>query len=92
MRDGTLSPLEWVRCTSEKPARLFGLEGGSLRVGAVADVVLIDPERRWTYEPAKGWSKSRNSPWAGASLQGRVAHTLVGGRHVYDVACGVLAP
>jgi dihydroorotase len=92
VRDGTLSPLDWVRCASEKPARVLGLGSGSLRVGTPADIAVIDPERRWTYEVSKGWSKSRNSPWDGASLVGRVVHTLVDGKHVYDVGRGVLAP
>ena len=61
-------------------------------MGTPADIAVIDPERRWTYEVSKGWSKSRNSPWDGASLVGRVVHTLVDGKHVYDVGRGVLAP
>ena len=55
-------------------------------------MVVLDPERRWLYDPAKGFSKSRNSPWAGQELQGRVMATLVGGRLVYHVDRGVLVP
>ena len=54
-------------------------------------MTVIDPERVWRYDPAKGFSKSRNSPWAGAELDGRVIATIVGGRLVYDVERGVLA-
>ncbi len=92
VRDGTLQPLEWVRCACEKPARILGLDAGTLRVGAPADVIAIDPERRWTYEASKGLSKSRNSPWDGASMLGRVIHTVVGGKPVYEAGRGVLAP
>jgi dihydroorotase len=53
---------------------------------------VVDPERRWTYDPAKGFSKSRNSPWAGQTLTGRVLLTFVGGKLVYDVERGVVAP
>jgi dihydroorotase len=63
-----------------------------LAVGATADVVVLDPERCWTYEPIKGYSKSRNSPWAGRALVGRVIATLVGGRLVHHVDRGVLVP
>ena len=91
VRAGELSPLEWVRRLSTNPARILARPGGSLSVGAVADVALIDPERVWRYDPAKGWSKSRNSPWAGAELTGRVVATLVAGRLVFDVERGVLA-
>ena len=44
------------------------------------------------YDPAKGWSKSRNSPWAGQEMIGRALATIVGGALVYDVERGVLAP
>ncbi len=90
VRTGELSPLEWVRRLSTNPARVLSRPGGTLAVGSVADITLVDPERVWRYDPAKGWSKSRNSPWAGAELTGRVVATLVGGRWVYDVERGVL--
>jgi len=90
VRSGRLSPLEWVRRLSSNPARILSRPGGSLAPGAVADVAVLDPERVWRYDPAKGFSKSRNSPWAGAELRGRVVATIVGGRLVYDVERGVL--
>jgi dihydroorotase len=92
VRTGELSPLEYVRRSSTNPARILGRPGGRLERGAPADVVVIDPERAWTYDPAKGFSKSRNSPWAGQSLQGRAVATVVGGRLVYHVDRGVLIP
>jgi len=91
LRDGVLSPLELVRRFSTTPARLLGLEGGTLVEGAVGDVVLLAPERRWTYDPAKGYSKSRNSPWTGTTFTGRVEATLVDGELVYHADRGVLA-
>jgi dihydroorotase len=87
-----LSPLEWIRRLATNPARIIGRPGGSLEVGAVADVAIVDPERRWVYDPAKGFSKSRNSPWAGQEMIGRAVATLVGGALVYDVERGVLLP
>ncbi|MDJ0852995.1 MAG: dihydroorotase [Myxococcota bacterium] len=92
VRQGELSPLELVRRMSTNPARILRKTGGSLAVGEPADVVVLDPERRWTYDPAKGWSKSRNSPWAGRELVGRVVATLVDGRLVYHADRGVLVP
>jgi dihydroorotase len=92
VRQGELAPLELVRRLSTNPARILRRPGGSLAAGAPADVVVVDPERRWTYDPAKGYSKSRNSPWAGQSLTGRVLLTFVAGRLVYDVERGVVAP
>ncbi len=92
VRAHELSPLEWVRRLSTNPARVIGRPGGSLTVGAPADLVVIDPERPWVYDPAKGYSKSRNSPWAGREMIGRAVATIVGGILVYDLDRGVLAP
>jgi dihydroorotase len=90
VREGALSPIEFIRRLSTNPARLFGLEGGTLAEGGLGDVVLVDPDREWVYDPAQGFSKSRNSPWAGGTLQGRVTATVVGGRLVYHHERGVL--
>jgi dihydroorotase len=90
VRQGVLTPLELIRRLSTNPAGILSKSGGSLAVGASADVVVLDPERRWTYDPVKGYSKSRNSPWAGQTLTGRVVATVVGGRLVYHVDRGIL--
>jgi len=90
VRCGEIAPLELVRRLSTQPARILARPGGSLEVGAVADVTLVDPERSWLYDPAKGYSKSQNSPWAGCTLTGRPTHTFVDGRLVYDVERGIL--
>jgi len=55
-------------------------------------VVVIDPDLTWTYDPMKGYSKSRNSPWSGKTLTGRVLATYVDGKLVFDVNEGVLFP
>jgi dihydroorotase len=92
VREGLLSPLELVRRLSTNPARILRRPGGSLARGEPADLVLVDPQRRWIYDPAKGWSKSRNSPWAGRAFCGRAVLTVVGGRSVFDVERGILVP
>jgi dihydroorotase len=92
VRSGELTPLEWVRRLSTNPARILRRPGGRLAAGAPADVVVIDPNRRFVYDPAKGFSKSRNSPWAGQQLTGRAVATIVDGRLVYHVDRGVLSP
>jgi len=92
VRSGELSPLELMRRLSTNPAKILGRPGGSLAIGAPADVVILDPAASWVYDPAKGYSKSRNSPWADQTLTGRAIATLVGGRLVYDVERGVLYP
>ena len=52
--------------------------------------MVLDPEAIWKYDPAQGYSKSRNSPWSGREMQGQVAYTLVGGTVVFDRRRGVL--
>jgi len=90
VRRSELSPLELMRRMSTNPARIIDRPGGSLAVGEPADVVILDPEQRWVYDPVKGYSKSQNSPWAGQEMQGRVLATFVAGEPVYNVETGVL--
>ena len=65
VRAGEIAPLELVRRLSTGPARILRVQGGTLAEGAVADVAIVDPARAWKYDPAKGYSKSVNSPWKG---------------------------
>jgi dihydroorotase len=66
------------------PARIMGLPTGTLRIGAPADLVLLDPDESWVVEPARFASRSRNTPIAGWTLPGRVRRTLVGGQTRYE--------
>ncbi|MFN9788946.1 MAG: amidohydrolase family protein, partial [Pirellulaceae bacterium] len=62
------------------PARLLGLPTGTLRVGAPADLILIDPQERWTVDPELLVSRGTNTPLAGQVLQGRVRQCMVDGQ------------
>ncbi|MCK5439036.1 MAG: dihydroorotase [Gemmatimonadetes bacterium] len=66
------------------PARVFGLEGGRIKVGAPADVAVFDLDQEWKVEPAEFRSKARNTPWAGARLRGQPRLTIVAGEIVFD--------
>lgn len=68
------------------PAALLGLDRGSLGLGAVADIALLDLNAEWTIEPDRFRSKSRNCPFAGQVCRGRVVKTILGGRLVYDLS------
>ena len=72
-----------VEAMSTLPARILGIERGTLRPGAVADISLIDPERTWQVDVETFKSKSVNSPFHGWTLQGRAVATIVGGRVKY---------
>jgi dihydroorotase len=90
VRRDEISPLELMRRLSTAPARIIERPGGSLAPGEPADVVLLDPDATWRYDPAEGYSKSRNSPWAGLEMTGRVKLTIVGGSPVYSSEKGIL--
>jgi dihydroorotase len=66
------------------PAAILGIPGGTVDVGAAADLTLVDPERRWKVAARSFKSKSRNTPFEGWELTGRAVAVLVGGRLVYD--------
>jgi dihydroorotase len=69
---------------SAQPAALLGLKGrGTLAVGSFADVVIFDPKAEWTYRARETRSKSRNTPFDGWSMQGRVRWTISEGRVAY---------
>jgi dihydroorotase len=69
-----------VELLSTNPARVVGLAArGTLARGSHADVAVFDPARKWTYRAADSRSKSKNSPFDGWLLQGKVVATVVGG-------------
>ena len=72
-----------VEALSTGPARLFGIEGGSLRPGAPADLVLVDLDEPWIVREADIRSRSKNTCFEGARLQGKVLQTMVAGRTVF---------
>jgi dihydroorotase len=67
------------------PARLFGLPGGSLARGSIADVTVFDPDEEWVVKPEEFLTKGRNTPYAGMTLAGRAICTIVGGRVVHQL-------
>lgn len=79
VRPGVLPLVDALRSMSTVPARIFGIPGGRLEVGAPADLVVIDLERGWTVDPAAFASKSRNTPFGGWPLVGKAVMTIVAG-------------
>jgi dihydroorotase len=79
--------MDWktlIRAMSTRPAELLGLPGGSLRPGAPADVIVIDPDTPWILDPGDLKSLCKNTPFDDARFTGRVVRTIVGGRTVYE--------
>jgi dihydroorotase len=83
VRAGELPLPRAVERLSSGPARCFGLPCGTLAAGAPADVILVDAERAWKVDPQRFHSRSRNSPFAGWTLRGRVVRTYVEGNLVH---------
>ena len=75
-----------VEAMSTLPARILGLDRGTLRTGSPADVTIIDPDRTWKVDVKSFRSKSINSPFDGWTLRGRAVATIVGGRVKYRLA------
>jgi len=82
--EGVIDLPTMVERMSCAPARAFRLPGGTLAAGSPADVTVFDPKERWTVDPTKFRSKSRNTPFAGWELEGRPRATIVAGRVVFE--------
>ncbi len=76
--------MQLVRLLSTRPAQIFNLPGGTLRVGSPADLTLVDLRARRTVDPTRFASRARNTPFVGMQLKGGPALTIVGGRVVWQ--------
>jgi dihydroorotase len=72
-----------VEMLTAGPGRAFSLSRGTLAEGAVADITVFDPDREWEVDPRRFKSKSRNTPFAGRLLRGKVVATFVRGKPVF---------
>jgi dihydroorotase len=92
VQEGRLSLERAVTCLTSAPAQVIGVPKGTLEIGAGADVTLIDPKATWTVDPARFYSRGRNTPFAGWTLQGRVRRTIIRGATVFQSADSGLVP
>lgn len=83
---GVLTLPQLLERMSTGPARALGFPGRALEPGRPADLVLIDPGAEWTVDSSAFLSRSRNTPFDGEEVAGRVVRTLVGGETVWSVA------
>jgi dihydroorotase len=84
VQSGVLDLPEAIGKLSLNPAKILGVEGGSLEIGASADLALIDPEYEYELREEDILSRSRNSPWIGKTLKGRNEMTMLGGKIVWE--------
>ncbi|NWG23992.1 MAG: dihydroorotase [Pseudorhodoplanes sp.] len=83
---GQIDLIQLLRAMSTRPAEILGLPGGTLRPGAPADLVVIDPDLPWVLDPEELKSKCKNTPFDEARMTGRVVRTVVAGRTAYEYA------
>lgn len=84
VKTGLLTFEELVRKMSVNPAKVLGIEAGSLSVGSPADIALVDINEQWTVDVDSLHGKSKNTPFKGMTLTGRVKKTLLNGKVVFE--------
>lgn len=85
VEEGVLTLESAVDKLATAPAKAFSLNAGTLAVGAPADVAIVDPGLEWDVDPSRFRSKSRNTPFAGWKVKGRVTTTIVSGQVVFEL-------
>lgn len=83
VEEGVLSIHDVIMKMSSIPARIIGVDRGSLSAGKVADITIIDPDAHWVVKAEQFRSKGKNTPFDGWKLRGKVRITMVGGKIVY---------
>ncbi|MEZ5840147.1 MAG: dihydroorotase [Hyphomicrobiales bacterium] len=81
---GDIGLVQMLAAMSSRPARLLGLDAGTLKPGSPADIVVFDPDMPWVVANEDLKSRSKNTVFEGARMQGRVLRTLVAGKTVYE--------
>jgi dihydroorotase len=85
VQKGIIDLVRLIELCSTNPAKIFNLkERGTLKIGSIADITILDPDLNWTYKISESKSKSKNTPFDEWSFTGAVAAAIVGGRIVYQ--------
>lgn len=85
VEEGLLNMNEAIAALTSRPAEIIGVDSGHLGLGATADVCIFDPAAAWTLTEDRMHSRGRNTPFMGWEFHGRVSHTLVGGKLVFEL-------
>ena len=83
VKTGLLTFEELIEKMSVNPAKILGINAGTLSVGAPADIALVDLDEQWTVDVDKLHGKSKNTPFKGMTLTGKVKRTILGGSTVF---------
>ena len=85
VRDKNLTLLQAIATLTSAPAKIAGLDTGNLSIGSRADVCIFDPELSWTVARKSLLSAGKNTPFASWEMTGKVTHTLVDGKIIYQL-------
>jgi len=85
VKKNVLSWLDAIKLMTVNPAKILNLPAGTLEIGSAADITLINPDLEWTVSKDDFKSLSKNSPYIGMTLTGRVVRTIVAGKTVFEV-------
>lgn len=88
VEEGGLTIRDLIYRMSVRPAEILGIGKGRLNMGADADITIINPDTVWVFESANLSSKSKNTPFEGWKMKGKVTATIVGGKVVYKTGNG----
>ena len=84
VKTGTITLEKLIELMSINPRKIFGLPGGVIAEGEVADLALLDLDARWTVDPSEFVSMGKATPFEGWQLQGKNVLTICGGNVVYE--------
>lgn len=80
---GVITPYQMAAKMSYNPAKILGIDKGSLEVSKVADIVIVDPDAEYEIDVNDFVSKGKNTPFNGYKVKGKVVRTICGGKTVY---------
>jgi len=84
VEEGVLPLADLIARLTLNPATILGLPGGKIGIGEIADLIIVDPDSHWICRAENLISKGKNTPFEGWDFRGRVTHTLVDGKMVYQ--------
>lgn len=81
---GYLTPMTLVERMSTSPAKMLGIDKGTLQIGSVADITIIDSECEYIVNSQEFESRGKNTPFNGMKLQGKAIYTIVNGKIIME--------
>lgn len=82
--EGWLTPMQLIAKMTIHPAKMLGIDKGSLEIGKTADIIIIDPNKNYKINASELKSKSKNTPFDGYDVHGKVLYTIVSGKIVVE--------